>query len=61
MTIEQFMELCIEPSMCKVEIYGINQEETVWSGYADEIPNEYREMDVESFDVPTDGCMTFNI
>lgn len=61
MTIEQLMELCVEPSMCKVEIYDCDKGEVVWSGYADELPDKYGEMDVESFDVPTDGCMTFNI
>ena len=61
MTIEEFMELCIEPSMCKVEIYDCNKGEVVWSGYADELPDKYGEMDVESFDVPTNECMTFNI
>lgn len=61
MTIEELMNLCIEPSLCKVEIYSVDQNDTVWSGMADEIPDEYGELEVESFDVPTDGCMTFNI
>ena len=61
MTIEEFMELCIEPSMLKVEIYDCDKGEIVWSGYADELPDKYGEMDVESFDIPTNGCMTFNI
>ena len=61
MTIAELMEMCIEPSMCKVEIYDVWSEDVVWSGWADEIPEEYGEKYVESFDVPTDGCMTFNI
>ena len=61
MTINELMNMCIEPSMCKVEIFDANPEKVVWSGWADEIPDEYGELDVESFDVPTDGCMTFNI
>lgn len=61
MTIEELMNLCIEPSLCKVEIYSIDQNRAIWSGFADDIPDEYGELEVESFDVPTDGCMTFNI
>lgn len=61
MTIADFMELCVDPSFCKVEIYDTNKEETVWFGDGDEIPEKYGESYIESFDVPTEGCLTFNI
>lgn len=61
MTIEELMNMCIEPSMCKVEIYSTDSEKVVWSGWADDIPDKYGELYVESFDVPTDSCMTFNV
>ncbi len=61
MTIMELMEMCIDPSFCKVEIYDTNKDKTVWSGWADELPEEYGERMIESFDVPTDSCSTFNI
>ena len=61
MSIEELMAMCIEQSFCKVEIYDTDKGDIVWSGLADEIPEEYGEMAIESFDVPTDGCLTFNI
>ena len=61
MTINDLMELCIDSSFCKVEIYDLNKEDVVWSGCGDEIPDEYGELDINSFDVPTEGCLTFNI
>lgn len=57
----ELMDMCIEPSFCKVEIYDCEKCEVVWSGYADELPEVYGERMIESFDVPTDGCLTFNI
>lgn len=61
MTIAELMDMCIEPSLCKVEIYSADSEKVIWSGWADELPDEYGEMNIESFDVPTEGCLTFNI
>lgn len=61
MTIAELLEKCIDPSMCRVEIWDTTKEDTVWKGWGDELPDEYGEMDVESFDVPTDACLVFNI
>ncbi|MBP3479649.1 MAG: hypothetical protein J6K03_09275 [Oscillospiraceae bacterium] len=61
MSIYEIMERCIDASLCKVNVYSSSQEKIVWSGEGDEIPEEYGEMEISSFDVPTDGAMTFNI
>ena len=61
MTIAEFMDLCIEPSLCKVEIYSLDRDGLIWSGMGDEIPSEFEELEVGTFDVPSDGKMTFNI
>lgn len=61
MTIAELMDMCIEPSLCKVEIYSVDKNGEVWSGFGDDIPDEYGELEFDSFDVPNDGCMTFNI
>lgn len=61
MTIAELMELCIEPSLCKVAIYSLDKGGEIYSGMGDEIPDEYGDLEFNSFDVPSDGCMTFNI
>lgn len=61
MTIAELMELCIEPSLCKVVIYNLDKGGEIYSGMGDEIPDKYGDLEFNSFDVPSDGCMTFNI
>ena len=61
MSISEIMGMCIEPGLCTVEIYSSDKGDIVWSGLADEIPNEYGDLPFESFDVPKDGCLTINI
>lgn len=61
MTIAELMELCIEPSLCKVIIYSVDKDGEIYSGIGDEIPDKYGDLEFDSFDVPFDGCMTFNI
>ena len=51
MTIQEFMEMCID----------MEKGENVWSGAGDEIPEEYGDLEFGSFDVPKDGQMTFNL
>ena len=61
MTITEMMDLCTDASLCKVEIYNVEKGKEIWSGNGDEIPDEFGELEVETFDVPSDGKMTFNI
>lgn len=61
MTINELMYLCVEPSMCKVTIYDCDRSEMVWHGMADELPDHYLEAEIQSWDVPSDAHMTFNI
>lgn len=61
MTIAELMDMCIEPSLCKVVIYSVDKDGEVWSGMGDDILDEYGDLEFDSFDVPTDACMTFNI
>ena len=37
MTIAELMELCIEPSLCKVVIYNVDKDGEVWSGMGDDM------------------------
>ena len=61
MTIIEIMDLCTDAGLCKVEIYHLEKDETIWSGVGDEIPDELQDLEISSFDVPSDGKMTFNI
>ena len=61
MTIIEMMDLCIDASLCKVEIFSFEKDGLLWSGMGDDIPDEYEDLEIGSFDVPNDGKMTFNI
>lgn len=61
MTIAEIMNLCTEASLCKVEIYSLEKDKTIWSGVGDEIPYEYEDLEIASFDVPSNEKMTFNV
>ena len=61
MTINDFMYLCVEPSMCKVTIFDTDKCEEIWMGFADELPDHHLEAEIQSWDVPSDCHMTFNI
>ena len=53
MTVYEFVDLCIDPSILKVEIYSLDAGDVVWMGYGDEIPSKYEDVEIDSYDVPT--------
>ena len=62
MRICDFLELCIEPGLCTVAIYDVEKDKDLWKGTAEEIPSEFAELEVDSWDVPMEpGIMTFNV
>lgn len=61
MSIREVMSMCIEPGLCEVKIYSSDKGEIIWTGVADDIPDEYGDLPFESFDVPQDGSLTINI
>lgn len=61
MNIYDFMDYCYDAGMCNVDIYSTDNGETVWSGWGDEIPEEYGEKTDFTFDAPSNGRITFNI
>lgn len=62
MTVYDFVDLCIEPSFMTVEIYSLDAGAVVWTGPGDEIPEEFLEREVCTYDVPTKECgITLNI
>lgn len=61
MTVFDFVDLCIEPSFMTVEIYSLERG-TVWTGPGDQIPDEFLDCEIGTYDVPTKICgITLNI
>ena len=61
MSVYDFIDMCIEPSMLQVSLYDVNLSEVVWEGYGDELPEEFEDAVVDTYDVPYDGAITLNI
>lgn len=61
MTVYEFMSLCIDKSLCNVILWDIDNEEEIYNGPGDEIPTEYEDAEIGSFDVPTQESITLNI
>lgn len=62
MSVYDFLNLCIDSSFLTVDIYDIDMGEVVYSGSADDIPDDYLYTDVSSWDVPTKpDKMTINV
>lgn len=61
MTVYDFVYLCIEPSFMTVELYSL-ESGTVWAGPGDEIPEDFLECEICTYDVPTEANrITLNI
>lgn len=51
-TVMDFVGMCTDSGFLKVEIYGYESEDVLWYGDADDIPEQYAEVNVETYDVP---------
>ena len=51
MTVGNFLDLCTD-DVLNVEIHSVEKYELVWSGYAYNVPDKYRNTEVSSWDVP---------
>lgn len=62
MDVFAFLDMCIDTSLLTVTIYDVAVGENVYSGSAEEIPEEFQTAEVCSWDVPTKvGEVTLNI
>lgn len=62
MTVYDFLDMCIDERMLRVEIYDCESDETIFDGDYDDIPSELMDEEVCSFDVPSEiGKITINI
>ena len=62
-TVYDFVMLLVDDSSQKISLWDVDTEETVFEGFADEIPAEYTESEIYSIDCiePGNGTITLNI
>ena len=63
MKVNDLLEMFLEPDLQKIVIYDLNMSEEVFEGLRDELPDRYKESEVESIDtllVPTEK-LTINV
>lgn len=61
MTVGEFLDYCIEPCLLTVEIYSLDKG-SVWTGEPWEMPDEYADAELCSFDPPREaGYLMLNI
>ena len=60
-TVYDFLDLCIEKSFQTVALYDMDSGEIVYKGSAEDVPYEYSEMEVWSWDCLTKGSDVFTI
>lgn len=53
MTVYEFVDWCIDAGLLTVEIYSLDKGDIVWTGPGDELPDEYADCEIGSFDVPS--------
>lgn len=63
MTVFDLVNLCCDDSMLNVRLDDISGGECsiLWEGYADEIPHEYKGLEVLSFDPITSIVLVLNV
>ena len=60
-TVGDFLDYCIDPGLLTVEIYSLDKGR-LWMGVGWEMPDEYAEAELSSFDVPCQADhLTLNI
>ena len=62
-TVYDFVMLLVDDSSQKISLWDVDTEETVFEGFADEIPSEYIDSEIYSIDCiePKSGVITLNI
>ena len=62
MTVGDFLYYCIDEGFLTVEIYSLRKNREIWLGNGYNVPDEYRDTELCSWDVPSKaGHITLNI
>ena len=61
-TVGDFLEYCIDEGLLTVEIYSSEKGDVVWLGNGYDVPEQYLDAELGSFDVPSKADhITLNI
>jgi hypothetical protein len=62
-TVKDFCEMCVEPSLQRINLYNCDTGDNVWEGFADEIPDKYEDWYISSWDciISPSETLTLNI
>lgn len=60
-TIQDFIDLMIEPSMQLIAVYDFKEEREIFHGDAVEIPSDIVDRTIESIDTVEGNRITFNV
>lgn len=62
-TVRGFCEMCVEPSLQKINLYNCDTGYVVWEGFADDVPEEYEDWYISSWDciISPSATLTLNI
>ena len=62
MTVLDFANMCVDSDSLILRLWDMDKEEEVYAGYANELPFQYEDAEVESFDLPVKaGEITLNV
>ena len=62
MTVLEFVNMCVDSDSLILRLWDTDTEEEVYAGYANELPFQYEDAEVESFDLPVKtGEITLNV
>ena len=62
-TVRSFCEMCVEPSLQMINLYDCDIGDVVWEGFADDVPEEYEDWYISSWDciISPSATLTLNI
>ena len=61
MIVDDLLDYCSDRGMMTVSLYNLDLDKEVYRGAGDEIPEQYLDMEVQSYDVPDGITFTINI
>ena len=62
MTVYNFADMCIDSGSLILRLWDVCMEKEVYVGYADELPFQFGDAEVSSFDLPVNaGEITLNV
>ena len=61
MTVRDFIELYCDAGIVEIEVYDLDNEETIFKGYADEVTDDIECREIASLDAPIKDIQVINV